>query len=75
MFNIKLVFKTWGNPQRVPLRVKYWYSIKYVFKTKFHLKILKFVANNEKAVLDSYESPLGDKVLDLDKPYLTTPQD
>ena len=26
---------------RVPLRVKYWYKIKYVTKTKFHLKIMK----------------------------------
>ena len=71
MFNIKLFFRTWDNPKRVPLRVKNWHSIKYVFKTKIHLKIMKFVANFKKSVLGSYESPLGGnlqrQVLDLYK--------
>ena len=35
-----------------PLSMKEWYSIKYFKKkTKFHLKVMKFVANFEIAVL------------------------
>ena len=43
-FNIKLVLGP-GLPQRVSLKVKYWYSIKCV------TKIMKFVANFAKSVL------------------------
>ena len=52
-FNIKSVFRTCDYPQRVPLRVKYCYSIECVRKTKFHLKIMKFVTNSEESVLGS----------------------
>ena len=76
MFNIKLVSRTWDNPQRVPLGVIKWYSIKYVLKTKFKLKNMKFVVNFEKSVLGTQESPLRvylqRQVLDLNKLYLTT---
>ena len=48
-----MVFRTWYNPQRVLPRVKHWFTIKYVFKTKIHLKNMKFVANFEIS-----ESPL-----------------
>ena len=72
MFNIKLVLRTWDNPQRVSLGVKNWHSIKYVLKTNYQLEDMKFVVNFEKLVLGSWESPLGatskDKVLDLNKP-------
>ena len=50
LYNIKLVFGTWDNTQRIPRRVKYWYLIKYVFKIEFNLKIMKFVANFDKSV-------------------------
>ena len=43
-FNIKLVLGLETTP-KASLRVKYWYSIKCVTKTKFHLIIMKFVVN------------------------------
>ena len=51
-------FRTRDCPQRVPLRVKYQYSIKYVTETKFDLKIMIFFTNFEKSVLGSQESSL-----------------
>ena len=51
MLNIKLVFMTWDNPQRVLFYPEG--KIKYAFTTKLHLKIMKFVTNFEKSVLGS----------------------
>ena len=76
-FNITFIVGPGTTPKG--LRVKYWFSIKCVTKTKFYFKIMEFVANVEKLVLGSYEWEVTPKRLPqwqslcLDKPYITTP--
>ena len=58
-YNIKLVFGPGSTLLATPLKGEILVFSKICHKTKFRIKIMKFVAEFEKSVLESWESPLG----------------